>query len=168
MADTADRFIVPTPAFTAQRVENIPFRSTLNSAGQMETLTLDVYLAAEGFDRPRPAVIWVHGGGFRPGNDKRQVYIPLFAHTFAGRGFLGIAPDYRLRPDPAGDPAGAVRDAAEDLGAALNWTRAHAAEYAIDAQRIVLAGGSAGGMTVLNLVHGSAHDLSGVAAVVDL
>jgi acetyl esterase/lipase len=60
-----------------------------------------------------------------------------------------------------------VGDAVSDL-AALDWVRTQAGQYAINPRRIVLAGGSAGGMTVLNLVHESGHSLAGVVAVVDL
>jgi acetyl esterase/lipase len=98
-------------------------------------------------------ILWLHGGGFRPGNDKRQSYIVRLATEFAGRGYVGVAADYRVRADPGPDWTAAVRDAVADARLALDWVRANAAAYRMDARRIVLAGGSAGGMIVHNLCH---------------
>src|SRR3954462_2197920 len=137
-----------TPAFEVERVGDIVFGQAPTIDGAMEMLRLDVYLPV---DDPRPqrtTIVWFHGGGFRPGNDKRQVYIPLFANALAARGYIGVAPDYRLRADPRQDMAGTVRDAVTDGRLALDWVRAHAHEYRIDPLRMVLAGGSAGGMLV--------------------
>jgi acetyl esterase/lipase len=77
----------------------------------------------------------------------------MFAKAFAARGFAGVAPDYRLRSDRDTDTAGTVSDAVADGRKALAWVRAHAAEYGLDATRLILAGGSAGGMLVLNMCH---------------
>jgi acetyl esterase/lipase len=151
---------------------DIVFGQSRNVEGQVETLELDIYQPKAASVPPRPAVLWFHGGGFTFGNDKRQVYIPMFAGAFAGRGYVGVAPDYRLRAHPIGDPDGAVRDAVEDARMALQWVRANAKTYGIDSDRIALAGGSAGGMTVLNLVHDAAHPINGksdgVFAVLDM
>lgn len=151
---------MPTPS----RIEDLVF----TDPNHPETLHLDIYPPTPPATTPRPAILWFHGGGFRLGFDKRQVYIPLFAQAFAERGYVGIAPDYRARADPDADPAGTLADAVADGRLALAWVRAHAAQYGIDPQRIVLAGGSAGGMLVLNLVHTASEALPGVVAILDL
>ena len=161
-----------TPAYQVRTLDDVAFGQTTNEEGQLETLHLDVYLPEDKGASLRPAILWFHGGGFRPGNDKKQIYIPMFASAFVTRGYVGIAPDYRLRADPWSDLAGAVRDAVADARMALEWVRAHAAEYGIDARRIAAAGGSAGGMVVLNLVHdgqqGVDGEADGVFAVLDM
>ena len=122
--------------------------------------------------RPRPAIMWFHGGGFKPANDKRQVCIRWFAKAFASRGYIGIAPDYRTRPDPQTAEEDAVRDAIADARMALRWVRASSQTHKIDAQRLVLAGGSAGPVLVLNICHDPSRPLiarrDGVFAILDM
>lgn len=133
---------------------DIEFARVTRYTGEPETLRLDLYQPPEGFLGPRPAILWFHGGGFQQGNDKRQRYIPWLAREFASRGYVGIAPDYRVRAAPLTDWQGAVCDAVVDGRAALDWAIARCADYRIDTQRIVLAGGSAGAMLALNLAAG--------------
>lgn len=170
MTDTSGTHLTPT--FETEVVGDIVFRQAPAIDGQIEQLRLDVYLPVGDRAPLRPAIIWFHGGGFRPGNDKRQVYIELFASALAARGYVGIAPDYRLRAAPEQDAAGTLRDTLEDARAALDWVRAHSRDYRIDPRRLVLAGGSAGGMLVLNLCHDPARPLDsgrdGVVAIVNL
>lgn len=152
-------------------VEDLPFAQVRNHQGLTETLHLDLYLPGQNPLAIHPAILWFHGGGFRPGNDKRQVYIPRFARAFAALGYAGVAPDYRVRSDTS-DLAATVRDAVADGRAALRWVRENGAEYGLDPRRLVLAGGSAGGMLVLNLVHDAAEPIDaqadGVVDVFDL
>jgi acetyl esterase/lipase len=142
----------------------------VNAAGADETLTLDLYQPAGDTERRRPAILWIHGGGFRPGNDKRQKYIVTFATEFAKRGFVSVAPDYRVRSELGQDRLPALRDALDDCRAALAWIRAHANEYGVDASRIAVGGGSAGGMIAVNLaaVEGRSSGDAGVFALIDL
>lgn len=139
------------PARPVIETGDIEFAQVTRYTGEPETLRLDLYQPPEGFRGPRPAILWFHGGGFQQGNDKRQRYIPLLAREFALRGYVGIAPDYRVRAAPLTDWQSAVCDAVLDGRAALDWTIAHRAKYNIDTERIVLAGGSAGAMLALNL-----------------
>ena len=161
-----------SPLLPVHREGDLAFAQARNDRGEQETLHLDVYLPQDGSDALRPAVFWVHGGGFTFGNDKRQVYIPRFANYFAERGYVGIAPDYRVRADPWQDFPATLAEAVADIRAALAWVRAHSAAYRIDPRRIALAGGSAGGMTVLSLVHDPEQPVDGkkegIFAVIDL
>lgn len=89
---------------------------------------------------PFPAAILVHGGGWS-GGDKATEIDPLFAPlTKAGIAWFSI--NYRLAPQypyPA---------CIEDAEAAVRWVKAHAKEYNLDANKIVLIGESAGGHIV--------------------
>jgi acetyl esterase/lipase len=87
-------------------------------------------------DGPFPAVVCIHGGGFRAGH--RDGYNGLCL-TLAQRGYVAVTVSYRLAPKyqfPA---------AVHDTKAAVRWLRAQAREYKIDPNRIGTTGGSAGG-----------------------
>src|SRR5690606_5094563 len=83
-----------------------------------------------------PAVIFFHGGGFVLGDlDSHDIVCRQICQESA---CMVIAIDYRRAPEHK-FPA-AVIDAID----ATAWVRAHAAELGIDADRIALAGDSAG------------------------
>jgi len=87
-------------------------------------------------DGPFPAIVCIHGGGFRAGH--RDGYNALCV-TLAQHGFVALTVSYRLAPKypfPA---------AVHDTKAAVRWLRAHARDYKIDPNRIGATGGSAGG-----------------------
>ena len=85
---------------------------------------------------PLPAIICIHGGGFRAGT--REGYDKLCL-TLASQGYVAITVTYRLAPKyqfPA---------AVQDCKTAVRWLRANAAKYHVDPKRIGVTGGSAGG-----------------------
>ncbi len=131
---------------------DVEFRTATNVAGAAERLKLDVYQPAGDANRGRPAILWIHGGGFRPGSDKQQKYIVAMSTAFAKRGYVSVAPDYRVRAVQGQDRMPTLEDAVEDCRAALDWMKTHAAEFGIDPQRIAVGGGSAGGMIAVSLV----------------
>ena len=115
-------------------------------------LMLNVALPPDGA-APRPAVVCIHGGGFRAGdrkgwNDR--------CRRLAERGFVAVTIDYRLAPKyqfPA---------AVEDCKAAVRWLRLNAGRYQIDPNRIGAVGDSAGGHLAQYLgVTGDVHDFDG-------
>lgn len=85
---------------------------------------------------PFPAVLCIHGGGFRAG--KRDSYDALCL-KLAQRGYVAATMTYRLAPKHK-FPA-----AVHDTKAAVRWLRANAAAYKINPQKIGVTGGSAGG-----------------------
>lgn len=91
---------------------------------------------------PRPAVLLVHGGGFRAGN--RQSYLPM-AIKLAERGYVAATVTYRL------SPRNQFPAPVQDVKAAVRFLRANAAKYGIDSDHIGAMGGSAGGHLVLFL-----------------
>ena len=85
---------------------------------------------------PFPALVCIHGGGFRAGN--RDGYDALCIRL-AQHGYVAVTVSYRLAPKypfPA---------AVHDVKAAVRWARANATKYRIDPARIGVTGGSAGG-----------------------
>jgi len=87
-------------------------------------------------DGPLPAVLCIHGGGFRAGS--RQGYDALCV-TLAQHGFVAATLSYRLAPTHA-FPA-----AVHDTKAAVRWLRANSARHGLDPARIGVTGSSAGG-----------------------
>jgi len=83
-----------------------------------------------------PALVMVHGGGWRSGEKSMQV--PL-AQLIAAKGFVTIPVEYQLSLE-ASYPA-----ALHNLKAAIRWVKAHANEYDIDTTKIAISGCSAGG-----------------------
>jgi acetyl esterase/lipase len=104
--------------------------------------TLDVLRPRESSSTPRPAILLVHGGGFRAGN--KEGYIPL-AIKLAEHGYVAATANYRL------SPRNQFPAAVEDVKAAVRFLRANASKYNLDAAHIGALGGSAGGHLVLML-----------------
>lgn len=86
--------------------------------------------------RPRPVLVYLHGGGYHSGSRRRTAQ-ELLAR-FARDGWVCVTADYRLRPEVGLD--GHVADAR----AVIAWSRAHAGEHGADPGPVVLVGSSAG------------------------
>lgn len=111
--------------------------------GAHERQRLDLY-RADRSDTLLPIVLFVHGGGFVMG-DKGGAGGWQNAHVgrwAARHGMLGAVMNYRLAPDHMW-PAGG-----EDVGAAVDYLLANAAQHGGDAGRIFLLGTSAGSVHV--------------------
>jgi acetyl esterase/lipase len=106
--------------------------------GGDQDLKLDLAMPPTG-DGPFPAVVCIHGGGWRAG--KREDLRSLI-ETIAGRGFVAVTISYRLAPK-AKFPA-----QIEDCKAAVRWLRANAKKYKVDPKHIGAVGFSAGGHLV--------------------
>ncbi|TVQ24508.1 MAG: alpha/beta hydrolase [Spirochaetaceae bacterium] len=157
------------PAFCRSSVKNRKGESMelklIADISFSDTLGLDVYLPdAQAHPGARPLIMWVHGGGFRPGpgDDKSQSYIVTLSIEFAKRGYVCVSPDYRVRDKSSNDRAGMIADAVQDVDAALSWIRERTDEYGIDRHNTFLAGGSAGGITATILGYTSARQLNGL------
>ena len=84
-----------------------------------------------------PVVFYLHGGAWTFG-DKREQGRPML-HEFVTRGWVVVASNYRLAPRHPW-PA-----QIEDATRALGWIKKNVATYGGDPERVVVAGGSAGG-----------------------
>jgi acetyl esterase/lipase len=96
-----------------------------------------------------PVVLFIHGGSWMMG-DKREQGRPML-HEFVRRGWIAVVPNYRLAPRHPW-PA-----QISDVTRALGWVKKNVATYGGDPDRVVIAGGSAGGQLAA-LVALSAND----------
>ncbi len=88
----------------------------------------------------RPAVIMVHGGGWRSGE---RSDFPSWDAWLADEGYVVFDIDYRLSPPPS------WQDAPSDVACAVGWVKENATRYGVDPERVVLMGRSAGGHLAL-------------------
>ena len=102
---------------------------------------LDVY-APPSPQGPAPVVVFFYGGGWNSGSRSDYGWA---AQALASRGFLVIVPDYRLVP------AVVYPGFVEDCALAVRWAQDHAGRYGGDADRLLLAGHSAGAYMALML-----------------
>ncbi len=112
--------------------------------GPSKAWRLDLVMPEQPGDKPRPGLVFVHGGGWRSG-DKRTGTFLQGALKYAQKGYVCITVNYRLvgeAPFPA---------CIEDVKCAVRWLRAHADEYHVDPNRIGGYGNSAGAHLVAML-----------------
>ncbi|MFZ1743647.1 MAG: alpha/beta hydrolase [Pontixanthobacter sp.] len=138
----------PIPAPPVEIAE----RRELSIEGDGQTLAGRLYHPAPG--ETLPAVLFFHGGGWVHGtldtHDRLAAILAVQAHCAV------VSVDYRLAPDHP-FPA-----AWQDALTSLNWLKHQQSELGIDANRIALAGDSAGG----NLAAALAQAVAGDPAIV--
>ncbi|MBN9523777.1 prolyl oligopeptidase family serine peptidase [bacterium] len=100
----------------------------------------DVYRADDA--AVRPVVVWIHGGALVTGNRKS---VPSnLLELCRAEGYALVSIDYRLAPEVK------LPEVVADVADALRWVRgAGAKECRLDADRVVVTGGSAGGYLTL-------------------
>ena len=155
----------PTPVF---RLSDVPFLG----AGRKEKL--DLYFPSGDFRSNRPAVVFIHGGGFT-GGDKAEYRSASVSADLCRAGYVVVSCNYVLGPK---SKEGVWPRNIADCREAVRWVRGHAKELGVNPDRIAVAGGSAGGY--LALMVGLSDDKTGpggdpgatvsakVAAVIDL
>jgi len=89
-------------------------------------------------EKALPAIVYFFGGGWVVGDVSAQ--IPNAA-WFRDHGIIGITVDYRTKSRHGTSPVECVQDGKS----AIRYVRAHAKELGINPNKIIAAGGSAGG-----------------------
>lgn len=132
-------------------------------------LLLDIYEPDNDF-QSRPAVVFIHGGGFTGGSKSAASAFTMMSY-FAERGFVGFSINYRVLgdygtiPDEVNllvgtlpdvsdyqrDQVRAMYPAGRDAKAAIRWLYANADTYGVDTNSISVIGGSAGSYIALGL-----------------
>jgi len=143
-----DRYAAITGAST---VDVAPLRTAVaESLAQLPGHRIETYktvdgvalqahvFAPEGPARPRPALVWFHGGSWTTGS---WAHCPTVCRAARDRSYVAIQIEYRIDERFASGPLAIIEDARN----AVTWVRAHAAELGVDPARIVVAGFSSGG-----------------------
>jgi acetyl esterase/lipase len=97
---------------------------------------LDVYRPKSG-SSGCPVLVYIHGGAWVMGAKDHQG-LPLM-HHLASKGWVCVAPNYRLGPDNL------FPNHLIDVKRAIAWVKEHGREYGADPDWIAVSGGSAGG-----------------------
>lgn len=101
---------------------------------------LDVFMAKQPFPRKRqPTLLFVHGGSWQRGD--RRLLANLYQNVgiaAAAAGITAVIPSYRLAPEFKHPVA------AQDIAAAVAWTRLNIHQYGGDPDALYLCGHSAG------------------------
>jgi acetyl esterase/lipase len=116
--------------------------------GPLERHRLDIWRSPT-TSAGAPVIYYIHGGAWTFG-DKREQGRPML-HEFVRRGWIVVAINYRLAPRSPW-PA-----QIHDVTRALGWIKQSIATYGGDPDRVIVAGGSAGGQ-LASLLALSAHD----------
>ena len=117
--------------------KGVLFRSKviIGKAGK-RNLTGDVFTPKKIPRKPRPAIVFLHGGSWMFGSPSQfHHHADYLARKY---GFFALSVDYRLSGE-AKFPA-----ALQDAKCAIRWIRSHAKKLNIDPERIAICGGSAG------------------------
>jgi acetyl esterase/lipase len=124
--------------------QDVPFATV---PGSDRVLVCDLWQPPAGVPPSGVAVVYLHGSAYYV-LDKDVGTRPLF-QRLAAQGHVVVDVAYRLFPET--DVPGMVGDALR----AVAWVRGQAAALEIDPDRIVLAGGSAGGHLALLAAYGA-------------
>lgn len=158
--------IVPdSPTTAVKEARNLVYCQLGN-----RNLHIDAFTPAARSKKTIPAVIIVHGGGWRSGN--RTQHIPLAQHL-AALGYASFTVEYRLSTE-ALYPA-----SVNDLKSAVQWLHANSKKFNIDPNKIAILGFSAGGqlaalvgitsgMNKFDVLSCNAGNSSAVNAVIDI
>jgi acetyl esterase/lipase len=89
-------------------------------------------------NKPLPVIIYFVGGGWVNGAVEYQLPV---AAWFRDQGIVAITADYRVKSRHNTTPLECI----EDAKSAVRYVRTHASELGIDPNKVIVAGGSAGG-----------------------
>ncbi len=98
-----------------------------------------------------PGIVFFFGGGWRTGT---PVHFAKHCEHLAARGMVAIAADYRV----ASRHGVKVHSCVADAKSAVRWIRKNSEHLGIDPDRIVAAGGSAGGHLAVSTATLPSHD----------
>jgi len=136
IADTQARAHADPPAVDSEMIlpaDAVANRDLVYATRGGQELKLDLFRPAG--DGPFPIVVWIHGGAWKLGDKSGYPHM----NFLVGHGYAVANIEYRfsqVAPFPA---------QIEDCKSALDFLVSHAAEYHLDADRIVATGESAGG-----------------------
>ena len=111
-------------------------KNIVYSAISQRALHLDIYYRNKKTKKKSPAILLIHGGGWKSGDKSQNEAMAIY---FASNDYVAITVEYRLSPE-AQYPA-----ALHDLKTAVKWMKKNASKYQLDKNKIAVLGVSAGG-----------------------
>jgi poly(3-hydroxybutyrate) depolymerase len=131
------------------------------NTGENQDLFLDEYVPPVVGSGLRPAIIILHGGGWKPNkfNFKRGPTFTRLAMALARRGYVAVSIDYRSENDGSMNLL-KIEDPVDDARAAVRFLVRNAHRLRIDTGRIAAFGASAGGLTVAAMAYMRPHPSS--------
>lgn len=152
---------------------NDPSHRQLDSSGR-EILRLWATNPVDNEATNRPAIILVHGGGFKGGIGNAYPLLTSMGE-YAERGYVLVSIEYRIDTtsecqdvqDYTGDPNDpdylamraqcqrGITAAQQDTQAAVRWVRRNASRYGVDPNKVAVGGFSAGAVTAANVAYNS-------------
>ncbi len=148
--------IHPNIVFGVAPAVNSPYNDETNTSDQQ--LLMDIYEPYGDTSSLRPAIVFIHGGGFIEGNRHHDDMV-AFCDTFANMGYVTATIEYRQGMYVASSTftpissTRAVYRGVQDGRRAIRYLRAHAQEYRIDTNRIYVVGSSAGAFIGLHSIY---------------
>ena len=131
-------------AFRGIRISRVEVSEHVYAKAGSKDLRLDLY-QAPARTTPRPLVVVIHGGSWNGGNKSQ---LPALNRYLAAEGYAVASINYRHAPQW---PFAAARD---DVFRAIEFLKANAVDFGVDATRIVLIGRSAGAQLALSAAYG--------------
>ncbi|MCC6591494.1 MAG: alpha/beta hydrolase [Bryobacterales bacterium] len=129
----------PTFLSAAQPPTDPPKQTfTYKQAGPLN-LELDLYRPAG--SRPRPVILWIHGGALIMGN--RSGIRPWQLRRYLDAGYAVVSIDYRLAPETK------LPGILSDVEDAWKWVHTQGSKHGLDTKRVAVVGHSAGGYLTL-------------------
>ncbi len=102
-------------------------------------LKLDAHFPNKTFTRPRPAAVYIHGGGWVSGNSTGAPELAELRQKLLDRGYVFLSLNYRHGPTYKWPAQG------QDVRCAIRFLRANVFAYGINQSMILAMGRSAGG-----------------------
>ncbi|MDF3076548.1 MAG: peptidase [Sphingobacteriaceae bacterium] len=115
--------------------------STFVTYKQLDTLALKMEVIGPAKlekNKVYPAIVYFYGGGWSRGS---TASFKRYAEYFASKGFVNFLVDYRVKSRQGTTPFESLKDAKS----AMRFVRKNVAQFHIDPNTIIAAGGSAGG-----------------------
>ncbi len=147
---------LPTDAQIQQRLpQGVTFIPNIAYREGNDAWKLDLAMPDSNDGPPRPAIVFIHGGGWRNGDKRANAFLKPTI-DYAANGYVCITVNYRMLGETN------IVSCVEDVKNAVRWLRAHAEKYNVDPDRIGATGNSAGAhLSVMLGLAPNSKDLEG-------
>ena len=142
--------------------KDVIYGEALDLQGNPETLLLDQYEPKQRLNKlPIPAVVYIHGGSFKPSSEKKSG--KNICKAWAQRDFFCVSIEYRRWGPPLKSSfSKRIKAPAEDAWTAVRYLVKNSEKFSIDVNNIGMMGNSAGGLTtsaatILDAVESGSH-----------